>query len=91
MYAGFENKIIDDFPYIIENIEKTIDDNCPIEYYGIECADGWYNILYEYFNRVDKLFKKYNEKIILDTVKSKKNLEHYALDIIFFQNYHLIN
>lgn len=67
------NKILKDFPKLYTNYYKGPEVS-PM-YFGFDCGDGWYQLVYNLSKRVDKLLKKeskaFQAGFTVDQVKQK--------------------
>lgn len=51
-------QLVDRFGYIIN------EENIGLQWgYGIDVADGWYNLIYELFEKIEGLYKEHNKDI----------------------------
>lgn len=69
MNKNLTEKLIDRFPYIINP------DNIGLQWgTGIDCNDGWYNLIYTLLEKIEEVYKRNNRSMddfIVEQIKEK--------------------
>lgn len=96
MYVGFMEK----YPVLFQKKDKPMTETCMC--WGIECPEGWFNILSELCKKLEflnnTLCKNYNVQIVAEQVKEKFGTLRFYYNILPFcedenleKTYHIIN
>jgi hypothetical protein len=71
-----EGKLIKQFPELFKKIYSSPEDSCMA--FGIECGDGWYQLIYDLSEEITKYYKenknKFSEEIEYEQIKEKYGL-----------------
>lgn len=69
MKAELQKKLYDKYPAIFIKNELPMTETCMC--WGIECGDGWYDLMDNLCARLNDICEKYDVKIVADQVKEK--------------------
>lgn len=80
MRKELQEKLYKDFKNIFKEKDGKISETCMC--WGIECGDGWFDIIYDLCTEIRKIEQKYKVNIIATQVKEKfGSLRFYTREI----------
>jgi len=69
MTEELEFKLVEKYPTILKDYRGNCQHTCMA--WGMECGDGWFNLLDELLNKLDYICKTSGTQIVADQIKEK--------------------
>lgn len=73
MDSKLQKQLFEEFPKLFKHFTKEYDedDTLPPAAFGIECADGWYDIIYSLCNRIQTHVEQQDFDVHIEQIKEK--------------------
>jgi hypothetical protein len=82
MSPKLEHKLIEKYPKLFKNVNKSPKES--LMCFGMECGDGWYNILENLCGYIENL-QKTHSYFLATKDKNDKHADFHCPDVTFFQ------
>ena len=87
MKQELQNKLIKRFPFLKKKPQRADGWNEPYDLFGIEFSDGWYDLIYELFEKLEKE----NDNIVVCQLKEKFGMLRAYIGNVNKKSYDLIH